>query len=416
MLQEVSDTDFFDDFEHLDPIDDVDYLQSQVRFNSTIAGWATGLLFEEYQTINLDKIPPYRRDPQLTVQRQFSFADSGLSLDWRNEWVSFDKDDSITGERLHVTTLFSYPIEHTWFFFNPALQLDYTRYALDNNSNDVNRIERGLPLFSVDSGLIFERLASAEKNWIQTLEPRLYLLYVPFEDQQDIPLFDTALLSDSYANLFINNRFSGADRIGDARQLSFGLTTRILDQDSSDEIFSASIGQAFYADDREVSLNNSIDQREKSNLMTLLSYQPNRHWTLQLASVYDQQESESRQTDVAIRQRVGQQVFNLEYHFRENSLEQSTLSLVYPVNINWSAFAKYQYSLLKEETVQNLAGLSYESCCWGFQLLYEEEADDDFEEIDRRVYFQVIFKGLSSAGKDIDSVLEDGILGYQPAF
>ncbi|MDJ0834658.1 MAG: LPS assembly protein LptD [Gammaproteobacteria bacterium] len=413
LIQRVSDEDFPDDFEHLDAVNDADYLQSKLQMSTTIGGWSTSLLLEEYQTINLDKTPPYRRDPQLSVERLFSFADSGFELDWRNEWVSFDQEDSITGDRLHISTAFSYPLEDTWYFLYPSLQLDYTEYALDNNSNDINDIERSLPLFSVDSGLIFERLASAEHNLIQTLEPRLFLLYVPFEDQQDIPDFDTALLSDSYANLFINNRFSGVDRIGDARQLSFGLTTRVLDQTSSDEIFSASIGQAFYAEDREVSLGNSVDERDKSNLMTLLSYRPYPNWTLQLASVYDQEESESKQTDITIRQRADDQLLNLEYHFRENSLEQSTLSLVYPLAANWTGFAKRQYSILNQKPVQNLVGLSYEGCCWGLQLLYEKASDKDFEEVDRTIYLQLTFKGLTSAGRDIDAILEDGILGYQ---
>ncbi len=415
LLQEVSDTDFLDDFDHLESIEDVDFLQSKVLLSTTIGGWSSSLMFEEYQTINLEKSVasrPYKRLPQLSVNRLFSLGDSGLNLDWRNEWVSFDKDDSITGERLHITTEFSYPLEDSWYFVHPSLQLDFTQYDLDNNTNDVNDIERSLPLFSIDSGLIFERLASVENNWIQTLEPRLFLLYVPFEDQQDIPDFDTALLSDSYNNLFRNNRFSGADRIGDARQLSIGLTTRIFDQTSSDEIFSASIGQAFYAEDREVSLNNSIDEREKSNLMGLLRYHPHSQWTLQLASVYDQQQSESKQTDISIRQRADDQLLNLEYHFREDNLEQSTLSFVYPLSANWTGFGKRQYSILEQKPVQNLVGLSYEGCCWGVQLLYEKESDKNFEELDQRVYLQFTFKGLTSAGKDIDAILEDGILGY----
>lgn len=419
LIQRVSDSDFLQDFEHLQGIEDVDFLKSQISFSSNIANWSAELLFDEYQTINLEKSissRPYQRLPRLTLDRIFSPSESAFTIDWKNEWVQFDRPDSIVGDRLHITPLLSYPIDEPGYFIKPELQLDFTQYRLDNNTNDVNSIERSLPLFSLDSGLIFERLASSSNNWIQTLEPRIYFLYVPHEEQSEIPDFDTALLRENYKNIFINNRFSGADRVGDSRQISLGLTTRLLDQFTSREIFRASIGQAFFNGDRKVSLNSSIDDRDKSSLMTVINYKPEPEWDIQLASVYDQETSESRQTDFSIRHKSAKQAFDLEYHFRENGLEQSTLSFVYPVTVNWTVFAKRQHSIKRDRPVQNLFGLGYESCCWGFKLLYEESSDKTFDHIDRTVFFQMTFKGFSSAGNDIDTILENGILGYQSIF
>jgi hypothetical protein len=37
------------------------------------------------------------------------------------------------------------------------------------------------------------------KNYRQTLEPRLYYLYVPEKDQSDIPMFDTGETTFNYA-------------------------------------------------------------------------------------------------------------------------------------------------------------------------------------------------------------------------
>lgn len=419
LLQEVSDTEFTDDFEFLEPIQDVDFLPSSILFSANAYNWSSNLLFEEYQTINLLKpvsSRPYRRLPRLTVNRLFLPSDRGFAIDWRNEWVRFEREDSINADRLHITPEFSFTLEDSYYFIKPSLQIDLIQYQLDTEISSNDSIDRSLPLVSVDSGLIFERPAGTDGQWLQTLEPRLYLLYVPYEDQSDIPNFDSALLAESYNNLFINNRFSGADRIGDNRQLSFGLTSRLLNANSGEEIIRASIGQAFYAEDRKVSLNNSIDDRDKSSLMSLLQYKPRQDWDIQLVSVYDQLEKESRQTDVSFRQHQDLQVFNLEYHFRRDNLEQTTLSFVYPLSVNWSSFGKHHYSIEHEKPVQNLFGLAYESCCWGFKILYEEASNDSFDEIDRGVYFELTLKGLSSAGKDIDSILEDGILGYQSVF
>ena len=359
---------------------------------------------------------PYKRLPQFTLDRVFSSADSRLQLEWENEWVSFDRDNSIIGDRLHMAPRLDYLLEGDYFFIKPSLQLDFTRYELDNNTSTVNSIQRSIPLFSLDSGLIFERLAGDSGSWVQTLEPRLYFLHVPYEDQAAIPVFDTAQLAESYNNLFINNRFSGSDRIGDSEQISAGISSRLINTASGHEMLRASLGQAYYAKDRRVSLGNSIDDADKSSLISVINYRPDKAWQIQLASVYDQRDKESEQTDISFRRHQQQQVFNLEYHFRKDSLEQSTVSFVYPVSVRWTGFFKYQYSILKERPVQNLAGLAYESCCWAFNVLYEEKSDINLTETDRAIFFQFTFKGLSQAGNDINSLIEDGILGYHSDF
>ena len=416
LLQRVSDPEFTDDFDHLDGIEEVDYLQSSLRLAASPGGWNTALLLQEYQTINQATAiasRPYKRLPRLTADRRFQRDDGQQYLNWRNEYVVFDRDDSITGERLRVVPTFSYPMEGSYYFVRPALQLDLTQYRLDNNTGDVNSIDRSLPVVSLDSGLIFERLAGS--SWLQTLEPRLFLLYVPREDQADIPLFDTALLTESYRNLFIPNRFTGGDRIGDSEQASIGLTTRLLDI-SGRELVRASIGQAFYARDRTVSLTNSVDERDKSSLIAELAWRPTRTWQIQLGGVYDQHEKNTEQTDIAFRRRHNGHVFNLEYHMREDTLEQSTVSLVYPHSEHWSLFLKQQHSIQEDKPVQNLAGVTYDSCCWRLDLLYEEDSDINFSDTDRSVYLQLTFKGLGSAGNDINALLEDDILGYQSPY
>jgi LPS-assembly protein len=415
LVQRVSDEDFLLDFDFMEGISDVDYLKSALSFSGQLAGWSAQMLFEEYQTVDENlalSSQPYKRLPRLSLEREFSSEDRAFQLESENEFVRFDREAGITGDRFHIVPRLNYALENDYFFIKPSLQLDFTQYELDNNSNDIDSLERSIPLLSIDTGLIFERLAGSSGSWIQTLEPRLYFLYVPYEDQSDLPNFDTSLLADSYNNLFINNRFAGVDRIGDSEQLSVGITTRLLNIEDGREMLSASIGQAYYADDRRVSLNNSIDDADKSSLMSLITYSPSPPWQIQLASVYDQQEKESEQTDIAFRRHQQNQTFNLEYHFRKDSLEQSTLSFVYPYSNQWRLFGKYQYSIRNERPVQNLAGLAYESCCWGITMLYEEESDTDFTETDRTVYFQFTFKGLSRAGNDINALLEDGILGY----
>src|SRR3546814_8516938 len=48
---------------------------------------------------------------------------------------------------------------------------------------------RTLPVLSLDSGMTFERSTTLFGNdSIQTLEPRVYYLYVPYRDQSELPV------------------------------------------------------------------------------------------------------------------------------------------------------------------------------------------------------------------------------------
>ena len=52
--------------------------------------------------------------------------------------------------------------------------------------------DRAAPILSVDGGLIFERPSGSRGQRLQTLEPRFMYLYVPYRNQDDLPVFDTA--------------------------------------------------------------------------------------------------------------------------------------------------------------------------------------------------------------------------------
>ncbi len=109
---------------------------------------------------------------------------------------------------------------------------------------------------------------------------------------------------------------------------------------------------------------------------------------------------------------------NLEYNFTEDSREQVLLSFAVPLNERWSLQAKTQHSLRFNEVVENIVGLSYESCCWGIKLLLQQEGDAsvDFADDESSFFFELTLKGLSQFGSNIDSTLNRSIPGYRPGF
>src|SRR3979490_2248531 len=125
-----------------------------------------------------------------------------------------------------------------------------------------NSISRTLPIFSLDSGLIYERETNAlGQAVVQTLEPRFYYVNIPFREQNEIPLFDTAIADFNYAQIFSENMFSGGDRINDARQLTAAVTSRMLLPSSGQEVLLGTVGKRYYFRDQRVTLNPSDTPR-----------------------------------------------------------------------------------------------------------------------------------------------------------
>jgi len=420
LLQEVSDDLYFNDFEPLTSgRDDIDYLERHVTIGHTSDSWQTNLLWQDYQTVD-QSIPipdrPYQRLPRLTLNSLFLPLDNGLHFELRNEWVEFDRESSVTGSRLNIVPSIAWSKSNSWYFFKPKLQYTLTEYRLDNNDPNDNSISRSLPTLSLDTGLIFERVFSAKRGLIQTLEPRLFYLNTPFEDQSSIPDFDTARLSESYNNFFKTNRFSGFDRIGDANQVTLGIGSRIISTTSGAELFDIALGQIYYQEDRRVSLDNIIQASPKSSLIAQMTITPSPNWKISSKLVHQPQTETLSEKNLSINYHKHDFAANIGYFFTDQVLEQSLLSAAYPLNDRWTIVGKYHQSLLFDKPVEYLFGLNYESCCWGFKILASQTSDKNFIETDRAIYFEMTFKGLSQIGQDIDARLTSSIPGYRTRF
>ena len=421
LYADVSDDDFFYDFVDISPANkDIRFLDRYLRLTRSGETWETEFFLQDFETVDTSTSPgsrPYSRLPRLSFNLQPDPWIDQLQTPLDIEWVSFDRDDSVTGNRSDIVTAVNWKSSNSWYFLEPGLQFAFTDYQLEDNPGD-DSIQRALPTLGIDSGLIFERVAGSEDQLLQTLEPRLYYLYTPYDNQDDIPDFDTSLNARTYNNLFRNNRFTGADRIGDANQVTLGLSSRIFRKEGGDQLMNARIGQAFYFEDRRVSLDGNRDDASRSDAIAELDLSPNSNWKMSARLVYSEEQDELSDKDFAVGYRDDRLVANLGYYFTEDELEQGLASMVYPLNERWTFVAKYHYSLQYKKPVENMLGVNYESCCWGLKILASQTGQDfeDFEETTNSIYLELTFKGLSDAGEDIDKRLINAIPGYDPAF
>jgi len=421
LAQTVSEQNFFTDFSVASLATKRTYLERHITLTHSTSDWNSTLLLQNYQ--NLDDLKaissrPYAQLPKLSTSGQFNLFDDTSLLNIDISYVDFQKDSSVTGQRFILNPSLTRRWTNDYSFFQPKLSYSASRYSLTQTDQSSEEISRDIATISLDGGLLFERIANEEKGWLQTLEPRLFYLQTPYKDQSRIPDFDTANLSSSYANLFQSNRFTGGDRIGDTKQLTFGLSTRLLDINSGLELFRMSIGQSYFAEDRQVQLSGtSISQEDTSDLFLEIASQPNKHWRISANLTQQAETNFLKQKTFKASRTANNHIFNFSYRFKgkENNteLEQTDVSLVYPVNNTWSVFAKRQYSLFRQQTVEQLIGTSYDSCCWAFSVIALESRDVNFLEFDRSIYFQLTLKGLSSLSQNNKDLLRRSIPGYQ---
>lgn len=229
--------------------------------------WLLNIKAEAHQI--LSGVEPYKRLPQITLNSRYAVKNNAFNYSLQSEAVRFDHiENKVIGDRLHLKPSISYPIRAAAGFIEPKLSVQHTSYNLQQTSGET-QLSRTIPSFSLNSGLFFERDSQIfNTDYIQTLEPQLFYVYVPFEEQTKFPLFDTSVYAFNVNQSFADYRFNGIDRIGDDNRITAALATRFINQENGQEVFFARIGQIYYLDDRKVQLSSTtIDSSKRSNII-----------------------------------------------------------------------------------------------------------------------------------------------------
>lgn len=413
LYQKVSDPELFDDISQLQSRTSQTHLERHLDLTYQGDWWSLLARAQGYQT--LTGTEPYQRLPQLLFSAAPPSPRGGLQFGFQGELVRFAHETrDPTGTRVDLLPSVSLPQRGIAWFLTPKLGVRYTSYRLDDAEEET--LSRTVPIASLDGGLFFERdLTIGGRNLLQTLEPRLFYLYVPYRDQDELPRFDTGRYGFTFASLFRENRFSGPDRVGDANQLTTAVTTRFLDADSGAELASASIGQIHYFRDREVTLapNAEPEELSSSNVVGELRAAPAPGWDLTASAVYDPHEDLTEVLTGRVRYHpaVGKN-FTLSYRLREPNLKQTDLGFFWPVARHWNVLGRWNYDLLEERNLDQVLGIEYQSCCWSLRLVTRRTLNTTT--LEQEDSFMILFelKGLAQIGDRLDQEVERGILGY----
>lgn len=380
---DVSDIDYFNDLRNDVRYFSATYVPRDVQVNYSHDYFNLNARANEYQIIDSRVSAanaPYERLPSLTFSTNLPDGPYGLEYGINASYTNFNSDERVEGTRTAITPYVELPLENLWGYVKPALSINARSYSLDNVADGAEDSPSfTVPIFSIDSGLYLEK----NTNWfgksaLQTLEPRLFYVYAPEEDQDDVVTFDTSQVSfNNFSNIFRTNRFYGEDRVGDTNQITLGVTSKIIDNETGDQRVTASVGQLYLLDDLEVGLVANQDPIEKGlgDFLAEVRTESTGPWTTYSFLQYNHDESVLRTARFALGYEPrddSRKNINVGYYrseFGEAVVDQLTVNANWPISDRWQFFGSERYSLEDSESLSRTIGVEYNGCCWKLRFI-----------------------------------------------
>jgi LPS-assembly protein len=388
---------------------------------------------QNFQTLQDDKVyiqPPYNRSPQMLVTMGDWMTPSlrpfDLNLSGSAEYTRFRHINMTQGQRFVIQPTLAWKKQELGWFATARAGIQQRNYWLDpiasapatDKTLDVN-----IPVMSLDGGLIFEREGSLfSSRYVQTLEPRLFYVHVPYRNQNNLPVFDTTIDDFNFPQLFSENRYIGSDRFGDANQLTAALTSRIL-SDNGAEILRVMAGQRFYFSDQRVTLPGEAPRSAGSSDFLLgAEAQLSRALSTSMLTQYNFDTSRAERFNAGVRWmpapgkvQSGTWRYTRQYQDPEKGLtevKQFDIAAQWPLSFRWSAVGRFNYSLADPKKVlEAIGGVEYNADCWIIRAAIHRLATTT-ERTNTSFFLQLELSGLGRIGPSPLEVLRRSVPGY----
>lgn len=361
---------------------------------------------------------PYDRVPQLLLTSEKQDI-NGFDIGMTGEVSRFVHPTLVNGNRLVVRPSLSMPIVTPSFSITPRLSLHSVNYQLNDNNvgtGNVRSVGSSIPILSLDGKLQFERDSRFRGTELtQTLEPRAYFLYVPKRDQNNQPLFDTGVADFNQTVIFSENRFSGFDRVGDARQLTLAATSRFLDREDGTERLRLFAGQRFNLSDQSVTIPGQTAVRNnRSDFLFGAGGPVNSKVYADALTQVAADTGKITRSNITVRMRPGEnQALNVTYRYTRDALGQIDLSGQYPLGGRWYGVGRLNYSFRESRSIETIAGFEYDGGCWVSRVVTQSFTAATGTRTST-IFFQLELNGFSKIGSDPMKLLRRTVPGYSP--
>ncbi|MDP3483071.1 MAG: LPS assembly protein LptD [Sulfuricella sp.] len=389
--------------------------------------WNFSARSQSFQTLQDPLAPivtPYRRTQMmLNGTRIANWSGNNLGpgavLALNSELVNFSHSSLPNARRFSLYPSVSLPLTPIYGYIIPKIGLHSTSYSFDNDTTTQPDIHRTLPIFSVDSGLYFERdINLFGANYQQTLEPRLYYVRKPYRDQSQIPVFDSGDIGFGIPQIFSENRFAGVDRISDANDVTLGVTSRFFEE-SGIERLRGTLAQRYYLSLPQVTLpGGTPPARKYSDLLASVGGRITNALTLDSLWQYDPELKQTGNFSLTGRYLPAPgKILNVSYRYTPATpiapigIKQIDTSAQWPLHGRWNGLARWNHSLLDGKHLETLAGLEYNAGCWAFRAVLHSFATTT-SETSKSIFFQLELNGIGTIGSNPLDVLKRNIYGY----
>ncbi len=416
-LQKVSDNTYFSDLATMIQVTSVVNLPQRANLNYSGDVWKLNLLTEKYQTLTNASNSPYQRLPQVNLTGKKDY--DNFTLDLKSQWTLFERDNKfaftdsqqkITGSRFTMTPAITIPLSSEYGYIKPKVSANIRSYNL-NNSPDNNK-DIITPIFSLDSGVYFDRnINFLSQNYTNTLEPRLFYVYIPYKDQSALPNFDSGLADLNMQTLFYENQYNGQDRINDANQLTASLTSKILDKNGKERL-SAIIAQRYYFEDRRV-VGNDLTSAKKANSDIFMGASAKLTNSLNLDAMFQFDPTSNSLLRSTLGSRYNPEpgkMLNVSYRLIDNiidnnqDLEVFNAAGQWPLGNRFYSIGRYNYDLKSSQTIEVLAGLEYDGGCWVARSIFDRISLPTSPEPNYAFFIQLELNGIGSLGSDANKL------------
>jgi LPS-assembly protein len=417
----------------LDVVSDQDYLHD---FRSGIGG------FDETRTVFLRSygrdLPDFTeplRNNQLNVNRLWTSYSFNGNLRWHHDAVRTRPPEDFTPlQNLPEITLdgIKQKIGHSPFYYNlgssytylyreqgdrthradiyprvyypsrlfdaftvePSLGIRQTAWYLDHYETTPETADRDhyrtLYDFRLDTGTDLYRIytieAAGNDRLKHNIRPQLIYQYIPDEDQEDLPLFDTL------------------DRIGEQNLITFALTQTLVARRTAGTNDRPPVYTPFlrFRLEESFDINRYKDNapRPFSDLLAELDFYPGQYVRLDADARWRPYDGEFYAYNTALQlwNRRGDRLA-LEYRFTRaeedwTGVKSINATAIWQATHRWQLRGKYERNLAASQLLETGAGITYMAQCWGVDFDYRMDAENNSS-----FAFRVNLAGLGSIGR-----------------
>lgn len=388
---------------------------------------------------------PFKLVPRVEINYHdtpFSFLTYRTGFEYSRFRVDELKDQSYTGDRYHFQPELEIP-----FINSNGIELRATgRGFMTHYRQDIpgslyeTYIKHGFIAASLNDSVnrylynaeLYGKTTFVNNSWyfMQTLEPELQYMYIPYRNQDHIGIYDTTDRVYDYYSLFGYRKYAGLDRIADTNRISYGITYRMYD-DNMKERLRFNIGQGYDFHSQKVKFypNDSSSTYPRTPIAAGLNLDFLDYVSANGNMVYNTEKGETSSWNAQLNGMYEEFKAQLSYRYLRNGnqimngeirdLKQLGGTLNFPITEDIKAVGAMYYDLESSHNIDQKLALKYESCCYsvGFQIERYNKPDNYTltakEETKYGIFFEL--KGLTDSGMSTSFSPETKLIPFNNA-